>query len=170
MLQFAFHVTAHLMGWETINARCTFLSGSKCSCSSKLCAPASCFIKITYGFHLPLMGLTSALPYSLSGKLRPVAPLNSSKELWETRALSQPGFPWSAMEVLCREVLDLKERAELNLILLHQLYVDKRKQKRCFELSIALSHILVIHCCKLALEELLCDNFDNRLSNTANLG
>lgn len=97
MLQFAFHVTAHLMGWETINARCTFLSGSKCSCSSKLCAPASCFIKIAYGFHLPLIGLTSGLPYSLSGKLRPVAPLNNSKELWETRALSQPGFPWSSM-------------------------------------------------------------------------
>lgn len=72
--------------------------------------------------------------------------------------------------VLCWEVLDLEERAELNLILLHQLYVDKRKRKRCFELSISLSHILVIHYCKLALEELLFDSFDNHLSNTANLG
>lgn len=51
----------------------------------------------------------------------------------------------------------------------------KRKCKRCFELSIAwpaLSHMLVIfiHCCKLALEVLLCVGFDNHLSSTANLG
>lgn len=74
--------------------------------------------------------------------------------------------------VLCQDVLDLQVRAELNLILLHQLYVDKRKRKRCFELSIALSHMLVIfiHCCKLALEVLLCVGFHNHLSNTANLG
>lgn len=74
--------------------------------------------------------------------------------------------------VLCQEVLDLEERAELNLALLHQSYVDKKKRKRCFELSIALSHMLVIfiHCCKLALEVVLCGGFDNYLSNTANLG
>lgn len=74
--------------------------------------------------------------------------------------------------VLCWEVLALEDRAELNLILLYQLYVNKRKQKRCFELSIALSHMLVIFilCCKLALEVLLCVGFDNHLSNTANLG
>lgn len=74
--------------------------------------------------------------------------------------------------MLCQEVLDLEERAELNLTLLHQSYIYKRKRKRCFELSIALSHMLVIfiHCCKLALEVLLCVGFDNYLSNTANLG
>lgn len=74
--------------------------------------------------------------------------------------------------MLCQEVLDLEERAELNLTLLHQSYIYKRKWKRCFELSIALSQMIVIfiHCCKLALEVLLCVGFDNYLSNTANLG
>lgn len=115
VLQFAFHVAAHLMGWEMINARCTFFSGSKCSCSSKPCAPAPCFIKITYGFHLPLIGLTSALLYSRSGKLRPVAPSNSSKELWETRALSVSAWLPLVLCVLSLEVFDLGVRTELNL-------------------------------------------------------
>lgn len=116
MLQFTFHVTAHSMGWETINARCTFLSGSKCSCSSKPCAPAPCFIKIACGFHLPLIGLTLALRYSLSGMLRPVDPSNNSKELWETRALSVSACLPLVLYVLCLEVLDLEVRTELNLI------------------------------------------------------
>lgn len=60
---------------------------SKCSCSSKLCAPAPYFIKIACGFHLPLTGLTSGLPYSLSGMLRPVAPSDNSKELMRNQSL-----------------------------------------------------------------------------------
>lgn len=103
------------MGWETINARCAFLSGSKCSSSSKPCTPAPCFIKTTYGFHLPLIGLTSTLPYSLSGTLRLMAPLNASKELWEARALPVSAQLPLALHILCLEVLDLDMRTELHL-------------------------------------------------------
>lgn len=123
------------MGWETINARCTFLSGSKCSCSSKPCTPAPCFIKIACGFHLPLIGLTSALPYSPSGTLRAVAPSNASKELWETRALLVSAWLPLVLYVLCLQVLDPEVRTELNLAL-EVLCRPKRKGKRCLSESL----------------------------------
>lgn len=69
----------------------------------------------------------------------------------------------------CVEKYLIWNRAEVNLILLHQLYVDKRKRKDVLS-WVLLCHILVIHYCKLALEELLCVGFDNHLSNAANLG